>query len=151
MLRASPSSTPDLRRLSVSSLLSGPPGILPPNERSYRDVYQDMTTWGIDRGFKDLDVGKNDDANAISGSSPVLKRDHLELVLAEGRMTPGEFGFGMESTHTFFDSVNCYDKPVAVNIPRALEPLPSKLLENPMNLLVSRSALSESHFANMLP
>jgi hypothetical protein len=145
--------SPDLRRLSVSSLLSGPPGIPYQNERTYsaksnsdiqdwslelRDVYQDTTTWGIDRGFKDLDIGKNDDMNAISGSSPVALRDHLDLVLDEdGGFIPIEFGFGMETNDTAFDSGGYYDKPVAICIPRALEPLPNKLLENPMNLLVS--------------
>lgn len=144
--------SPDLRRLSVSSLLSGPPGMPYPNERTYsnksnsevqdwslelRDVYQDTTTWGIDRGFKDLDIGKNDDMNAISGSSPVAMRDHLDLVLDEdGEFTPIEFGFGMETNNTAFENGGYYDKPVAICIPRALEPLPSKLLENPMNLLV---------------
>ncbi|KUJ22643.1 uncharacterized protein LY89DRAFT_574779 [Mollisia scopiformis] len=140
----------DLHRLSVSSLLSGPPGIPQLSDRSndriyhptsdvqdwlpqYQDQYQDTTTWGIDRGFKDLDIPRNDDHNAISGASPVALRDHLELVYDRG--TPAEFGFGMETYNTAFDSGNYYDKPVPINIPRALDPLPTKLLENPMNLL----------------
>lgn len=141
--------SPDLRRLSVSSLLSGPPGIPYPNGPSsnsevqswgeqYQDIYHDTTTWGIDRGFKDLDIGKNDDTNAISGSSPVAMRDHLDLVLDEdGSFMPVEFGFGTETHDTAFETGGYYDKPVAICIPRALDPLPSKLLENPMNLLVS--------------
>jgi hypothetical protein len=154
-LRVSPNESPDLRRLSVSSLLSGPPGISNHNERTYgtksnsevqdwslelRDVYQDTTTWGIDRGFKDLDIGKNDDMNAISGSSPVAMREHLDLVVdEEGEFMPIEFGFGMDTNNTAFENGGYYDKPVAICIPRALEPLPNKLLENPMNLLVSFS------------
>ena len=145
--------SPDLRRLSVSSLLSGPPGISHQDRNNgprsnpdsqdwtipYQDLYQDTTTYGIDRGFTDLDIGKNDDANAISGSSPIAMRDHLELVLdEEGEFIPVEFGFGMETFNsTAFENGGYYDKPVPVCIPRALEPLPSKLLENPMNLLVS--------------
>jgi hypothetical protein len=145
--------SPDLRRLSVSSLLSGPPGISYQTERTYaiksqsevrdwslelRDVYQETTTWGIDRGFKDLDIGKNDDTNAISGSSPVAIRDHLDLVIDEdGEFIPIEFGFGMETNNTVFENGGYYDKPVPICIPQALEPLPNKLLENPMNLLVS--------------
>lgn len=144
--------SPDLRRLSVSSLLSGPPGMSYQNEPTHgaksnsevqdwslelRDVYQDTTTWGIDRGIKDLDIGKNDDMNAISGSSPVAMRDHLDLVIDEdGEFMPIEFGFGMETNNTAFENGGYYDKPVAICIPRALEPLPNKLLENPMNLLV---------------
>ncbi|KAH6671053.1 fungal-specific transcription factor domain-containing protein [Halenospora varia] len=139
--------SPDLRRLSVNSLLSGPPGIpyqSAPNGNSevlswpeqYQDVYQDTNTWGIDRGIKDLDIGKNDDMNAISGSSPVAMRDHLELVLNDdGDFIPVEFGFGMETNNTAFENGGYYDKPVSISIPRALEPLPNKLLENPMNLL----------------
>lgn len=137
----------DLHRLSVSSLLSGPPGIPHLDEQVYRpstdlhawplqytDPHQDFRTWGTDRGFKDLDIPQNDDANAISGSSPVAMREHLEMVY--DHPTPPEFGFGMETNSTAFDSGNYYDKPVSINIPRALEPLPNKLLENPMNLLV---------------
>lgn len=145
--------SPDLRRLSVSSLLSGPPGMPHNNDRNhaprsnpevqdwsvlYQDVYQETTTWGIDRGIKDLDIGKNDDMNAVTGVSPVALRDHLELVLDEdGEIIPVEFGFGMETNNTAFDNGGYYDKPVAISIPKALEPLPGKLLENPMNLLVS--------------
>jgi Fungal Zn(2)-Cys(6) binuclear cluster domain len=147
-----PLESPDLRRLSVSSLLSGPPGMAH-HERShgprsnpeaqdwsvqYQDVYQDTTTLGIDRGIKDLDIGKNDDMNAITGASPTAIRDHLELVLDEdGELMPVEFGFGMETNNMAFENGGYYDKPVAICIPNALMPLPSKLLENPMNLLVS--------------
>jgi len=142
--------SPDnLRRLSVSSLLSGPPGMPCQSDRSsggsshsvqdwslqLNDPYQDTTTYGIDRGFKDLDIGKNDDANAISGSSPASVRDHLDLSVKNGgEASPVEFGFGTENDTSFEDGVY-YNKPVAICIPRILEPLPSKLLENPMNLL----------------
>ena len=143
--------SPDMRRLSVSSLLCGPTGIPAPEDRHVnanngvqdwslqpRDVYQDTTTYGIDRGIKDLDIGKNDDMKAISGSSPIAMRDHPELVLdEEGQFSPVEFGFGMEMTNTAFENGAYYDKPVSICIPRILEPLPNKLLENPMNLLVS--------------
>lgn len=148
--------SPDLRRLSVSSLLSGPPGMAYSNDRNYgprsnpevqdwsaqyQDVYQDTFTWGIDRGIKDLDIGKNDDMNAITGVSPIAMRDHLDLVL-DGEFMPIEFGFGMETNNTAFENGGYYDKPVAICIPRVLEPLPSKLHENPMNLLVSSVPLS---------
>ncbi|RDW64128.1 hypothetical protein BP5796_10630 [Coleophoma crateriformis] len=135
--------SPGLRRLSVNSLLSGPPGIPAKDDRglgssnssqSWPPTVQDeTTTWGIDRGIKDLDVGKNDDMNAISGSAPTPTRDHLELILdCDGNNQPVEFGFGSE---TAFESGGYYNKPVSISIPRTLEPLPAKLLENPMNLL----------------
>ncbi|KAG9242974.1 fungal-specific transcription factor domain-containing protein [Calycina marina] len=136
----------DSRRLSVNSLLSGPPG---PNSVAVGDdsdsaqgrpnyaddPNHDTTTYGIDRGFKDLDIGKNDDTNAISGSSPISTREHLDLVLGEHGNSPLEFGFGVEVNSAFEIGGGYYDKPVAICIPRVLEPLPAKLLENPMNLL----------------
>ncbi|KAL3417894.1 C6 zinc finger protein [Phlyctema vagabunda] len=139
--------SPDIRRLSVSSLLSGPPGIPTRAERTYEssnnsethsqawppiNMHDEYTTWGIDRGYKDLDIGRNDDTNAISGTSPTSTRDHLDLILDPGELQPVEFGFGSE---TAFESGGYYDKPVSISIPRILEPLPAKLLENPMNLL----------------
>lgn len=150
--------SPASRRLSVSSLLCGPVSMAIPTDRSINmssdlqdwslqshDVYQDTTHYGIDRGFKDLDIGKNDDMNAISGLSPVAMRYHLDYILdKDGEISPLEFGFGMEVTSTALEGAAYYDKPVPIYIPRILEPLPSKLLENPMNLLVS------AHQARML-
>lgn len=150
--------SPDVRRLSVNSLLSGPPGISYSGDRAYdsenqsiRDWSQqrheeldDVTIYGIDRGFKDLDIGKNDDMNAITGVSPRTTRDHHNHNFDEdSELMPMEFGFGMKESPAFKTGVY-YDKPVHVSIPRALEPLPSKLLENPMNLLVSETCVSKS-------
>lgn len=139
---------PDLRRLSVSALLSGPPASSTyqsdrvPGARNLPDAviwplqapdaYHDTINFGTDRGFKDLDLPKNDDVNAITGLSPVARRSHLEL--DANALSPVEFGFGMQAS-TAFEGGSYYDKPVTVCIPRALEPLPAKLHENPMNLL----------------
>ncbi|KAK0126561.1 hypothetical protein ONS95_008151 [Cadophora gregata] len=136
--------SPDLRRLSVNSLLSGPPGIPAPRSipdsqdwsGQYQDIFSDTITWGVDRGFKDLDVGENDDINAISGSSPLLSRDHLEYTIdGDGSSTPIEFGFGMETNSSAFASGSYYDKPVSIRIPRWYGELPAKLRDYPMNLL----------------
>lgn len=142
--------SPDIRRLSVHSLLSGPPGTSYQADQTYDDENQDLQDWsqqpqnefddatiyGIDRGFKDLDIGKNDDMNAISGSSPHTVIEHHNHIMEEGNeLIPMEFGFGTKE-NAAFENGAYYDKPVHVSIPRALEPLPSKLLENPMNLLV---------------
>lgn len=143
--------TSDVRRLSVNSLLSGPPGTSYQADRMYdgdgqglhnwgqqpHDELDDITIYGIDRGFKDLDIGRNDDMNAITGVSPRSIRDHLNHRLdGDNDLIPMEFGFGMNENPAFKAGAY-YDKPVRVGIPRVLEPLPSKLLENPMNLLVS--------------
>jgi len=112
------------------------------------DVYRDTETWGVDRGFIDLDIGKNDDDNATSGMSPKAVLHNQELINGSpSDALPVEFGFGMESNDTALD-VRYYDKPVPICIPRALEPLPTKLLENPMNLLVSLYSSSRSIFTD---
>lgn len=151
--------TSDVRRLSVNSLLSGPPGISSQGDRTYdnenheirdwthhspHDI-DDSTVYGIDRGFKDLDIGKNDDANAITGVSPLIMRDNLNRSMDdELDSTPMEFGFGMKENPAFENGAY-YDKPVHVSIPRVLEPLPSRLLENPMNLLVRVTTPISTH------
>ena len=131
--------SPDLRRLSVNSLLSGPPGIshhgteasAPRSIHEWHEFDHDVVDYGVDSGYKDLDIPKNDDSNAITGASPVAKRAHLDLILE--REDQIEFGFG--DTISAFGDGGYYFKPVSVSIPRILLPLPEKLLENPMNLL----------------
>ncbi len=123
-LRRLSQDTSDPRRLSVESLLSGPPGMPDqqnrgrptsdpqtprPSSAGNGETLEEMRTWGVDRGFKDLDVGKNDDANAISGGSPIVMRDHLELsITEEGDYVPVEFGFGVQSKDTAFEKNDYY-------------------------------------------
>lgn len=97
------------------------------------DMYDDNVIYGVDRGIKDLDVPKNDDENALTGSSPVSKRAHLALVTSPSNLP--EFGFGMEENDLAFELGGYYNKLVEVSIPRKLHPLPGMLLRNPMNLL----------------
>ncbi|PBP17323.1 c6 zinc finger domain containing protein [Diplocarpon rosae] len=134
----------DLRRLSVNSLLSGPPGIPAPRSNpelqdwsvQYQDTSLDSTVWGLDRGFRDLDIRKNDDTNAISGLSPMANRDHSRHTPGEnGEADSVEFGSGMEKSSSAFASGNYYDKPVSIRIPNSFGELPEKLRENPMNIL----------------
>ncbi len=76
--------------------------------------------YGIDAGFKDLDLGKNDDANALSGMRYGSKTSIDGDVEGSGGREKGGY----------------YSQPITVRIPRALGTLPQKLTENPMNLLV---------------
>jgi hypothetical protein len=108
--RFSPSITqeaPSIRRLSVSSLLSGPPGIPQAPSSTSSSFLQSlgpispgiltgnpMSTYGLDRGFRDFDIGKNDDTNATSGASPSGIPDHLDLVIDDDGNWFPEFGFG---------------------------------------------------------
>jgi hypothetical protein len=113
----------DPRRLSVESLLSGPPGMPDEPNRKYSDTItsdprtphqsssgngeysEEVTTWGVDRGFRDLDIGKNDDANAITGGSPITKREHLDF---DSDDVPIEFGFGVQAKDTNFEKNDYY-------------------------------------------
>jgi hypothetical protein len=80
---------------------------------------EEMTTCGVDRGFPDLDIGKNDDANAISGGSPLVGRDNLDLVRnGQGDYAPTEFGFGVQAKNTEFQKGNYYARSALVRYSR---------------------------------
>ncbi|KAI0880400.1 uncharacterized protein GGS22DRAFT_85511 [Annulohypoxylon maeteangense] len=151
------------RRLSVNSLLSAPPGPqalqdenagrprtgLPPIDTRARGS-TGTTYHGIDRGFPDHDLGRNDDMIAISGSSPLLQREFTDAPFSEQGDDPvwTEFGFGVETNEFNDEEGGYYSKPVSIHIPRNLEPLPSKLIDNPMNLLYFHHFLN--HTARVL-
>ncbi|KAI2616605.1 hypothetical protein GGR54DRAFT_631711 [Hypoxylon sp. NC1633] len=138
------------RRLSVNSLLSAPPGPqalqdenitrakcgLPPIDTRTR-MSTEATYYGIDRGFPDRDLGKNDDVTAISGSSPLLQREFMDAPFGESsdEFAWNEFGFGVETNEFNEEEGGYYSKAVPIYIPHNLEPLPPKLIDNPMNLL----------------
>lgn len=155
--------SPDFRRLSVNSLLSGPAGdglhAVSHAERfstisayPVPDIGTDTVTYGLDRGFPDLDVSKNDDENALNGMSPATPNDNMEVMVqnqfGDDFYVPTEFGFGLQAKDTVFAKGGYYAKPVPVKIPRSLEPLPAKLLQNPMNLLYFHHFLN--HTARIL-
>ncbi|KAI1503246.1 fungal-specific transcription factor domain-containing protein [Biscogniauxia marginata] len=155
--------SPDVRRLSVNSLLAGPPSLrgfsdetnghsrtmLPPLDTRVRPSTE-PTYYGVDRGFPDRDLGKNDDMNAITGSSPLLQREFLDTPLGQPSedLFWNEFGFGVVTNDSNDEDGGYYSRPVSIYIPRNLEPLPSKLTENPMNLLYFHHFLN--HTARVL-
>jgi hypothetical protein len=101
------------RRLSVESLLSGPPGMRDePTPRSCSlgssEPSEEMVIYGVDRGIQDLDVGKNDDAGAISGGSPITMREHNHHVNGDADDSPIEFGFGVQTKDTAFQKNDYY-------------------------------------------
>lgn len=138
-LRQAPVSSPDVRRMSVNSLLSGPPGpagpvqYAPPSQRALNArtnlCLSEVTTYyGVDPGLPDLDLGLNDDANAIKRLN-----EEPEDPVVEDNISVGESAEGKERGATGPGAY--YERPVPVRIPRDLEPLPAKLRDNPMNLL----------------
>ncbi|EME80490.1 Serine/threonine protein kinase [Pseudocercospora fijiensis CIRAD86] len=102
---------PDLRRLSVKSLLH---------------VYR---TYGYDHGFPDLDIPLNDDQSVVQPKSPDLRR--ASAAVSEVSTSSGEF----DAKQIAFEPGGYYAQPVAIRIPKSLEPLPAELVNNPMNLL----------------
>lgn len=152
-----PQESPDLRRLSVSSLLS-PPG---PEEDHLANSRRGSVTptspclkspdmeYGLDRGFPDLDRPNNNDSMALNGLTPSLSKVGLHYSEAEmAADDPPEFGFGLHAGNTAHGDQGYYARPVTVTIPRSLGSLPSELLENPMNLLYFHHFLN--HTARIL-
>lgn len=111
------------------------------------DAIIQTAPYGLDRGLPDLDCPRNNDSVALDSSS----NDFDEMVCrptSNGVNPAAEFGFGYQRLNTAHDQGNYYAKPVAVLIPRSLEPLPATLLENPMNMLYFHHFLN--HTARIL-
>lgn len=147
---------PDLRKLSVSSLLADDsPDSYKPYKRSPRQYpitssIERTTTYGYDMGYPDLDLPRNDDLNAIMIFSPPTSRENT----FNGRKSSTdsdwavEFGFGTRTRDMAFEPGGYYAKPVPIKIPQDLEPLPPTLLDNKMNLLYFHHFLN--HTARIL-
>lgn len=165
------------RRISVSSLLSEDPepptskrtsdSEAPPTSHAYFEStndpaelapprrgslhqrmisYSETETYGHDRGSPDFDIPHNNDAMAISGMSPSEHSDFGSWLETEYE-DPG-FGFGIGSREQVFAKGGYYSSPVPIKISRKLEPLPTTLSENPMNLLYFHHFLN--HTARIL-
>jgi hypothetical protein len=110
------------RRLSVESLLSGPPGMSNTLDTTgstsreqtplpYGDPRDDMITWGIDRGLRDLDIGKNDDANAISKEHPNSFGEHSDNSLDVNATRQSlECVFGVQPKVAAFEKGGYYER-----------------------------------------
>lgn len=140
--------SPDTRRLTVNSLLSGPPGPIyhssdgglihngasPAFGATFDydlDLSEDARFYGYDLGKRDEDVPKNDDRNAIASSPPTPQTPHDHAhdmahgATADDFSIDGRFGDRL-SGRSSATSGNYYKDPVAIKIPYNLEPLPSK-------------------------
>lgn len=128
-------STDDMRRVSVSSLLSGSADLTSATGRLSNSselgedehlVGDEDINCGLDCGYRDYDLNKNDDTAAIepAGLTDAITGDFkLSLGHAKLRRKP------------FFTAGGYYATPVQMNIPRQLTPLPSTLQENSINLM----------------
>ncbi len=148
--------SPDIRRLSVSSLLSPPGGEEPqpdsgqesgtPTPSSIDSQGSTQTlNYGLDRGFPDIDWPNNNDAAALSGLTPSLSTVGLCYPEAD---VPPEFGFGLHAVNESHAQEGYYARPVTVAIPTSLGALPAELLDNQMNMLYFHHFLN--HTARIL-
>lgn len=136
----------ELHRLSVQSPFHEPPVNSPQidsveadHERRYPIADSTSTTYGYDRGLPDLDTPNNDDFSAIAIFSPPSKN----IVPDRKRNLHRP-----QSNGTILEKDRYYAKAVAITIPKCLEPLPTLLTENPMNLLYFHHFLN--HTARVL-
>ena len=149
---------PDIRRLSVQSLLADPEDIKPWRPSSQQPKYplesvsEETTTYGYDLGLPDLDTPRNDDDGAILPFSPPARRESVLSYLnanGESEWDDSPFNpFSAQSKVIAFEPGGYYANPVPIKIPFSLEPLPPKLMENKMNLLYFHHFLN--HTARIL-
>ncbi|KAF2405625.1 hypothetical protein EJ06DRAFT_540806 [Trichodelitschia bisporula] len=171
-----PSAASDLRRLSVHSLLaspSPPPAPYPnpahrhpasqPQSRG-EDPGEECRTYGFDHGLPDLDIPRNDDAGAIEmlplkgpngagvllggvGEPPPPPPPPLYFSNPQKPVGVGAYGT-TRGRDMAFEPGGYYAYAVPIQIPRALEPLPARLLRNRMDLLYFHHFLN--HTARIL-
>ena len=101
--------------------------------------------YGFDCGRPDLDLNKNNDHAAIDINSALVamssKRRASRVSESVEADTPEEYRYnGLKFGY--------YGCPVPINLPRHLSPLPSSLLENPVNLMYFHHYLN--HTGRML-
>jgi hypothetical protein len=145
--QSSTCSPPDLRRVSVQSLINeATDGSRPyttgvERGRQYPIADSAFTTYGYDLGLPDLDTPRNDDFSAIAIFSPQSDTMVLDDNSLSGSTEPREKDMA-------FESGGYYAKPVPIRISKAMEPLPPLLMENRMNLLYFHHFLN--HTARIL-
>ncbi|KAK2798839.1 hypothetical protein FQN50_008700 [Emmonsiellopsis sp. PD_5] len=134
--------SPDYQRVSVTSLLSkstatassqdGPARYATNFSMAYPP--DDSINYGVDCGNPDLDLNRNNDSIAMEHRSS-LDRLNPPWNNDSGANTPDSDMDNQRKLVTAFSKGGYYTRPVPVNIPRYLTPLPSTLLQNPINLL----------------
>jgi len=153
-----PQESADFRRLSVKSLLSddsppestsGSDNIFPGKLNISSFNSSQKTVYGTDRGFRDLDLPRNQDATALNGLTPTsgtVSLDNTESDVNNDLFSG--FAFGLNTPDVSQEGQGYYAKPVTVSISRSLEPLPAMLKDNPINLLYFHHFLN--HTARIL-
>lgn len=124
----------DSGRMSMNLSSLGGDSIFELSDRRRPIVTGHEIFYGYDCGIPDYDLPKNDDAAAIAPINPsdeVIEEDPLSPI---SEPTPTG-SIHVRRRSSFTTGGGYYITPVRVKIPRRMTPLPSALLENPMNLL----------------
>jgi hypothetical protein len=120
--------------MPVNLLSHGGENTFEPPDRRRPIITGHEIFYGYDCGTPDYDLLKNNDAEAIAPINP------SDEVIDEDPISPASEPTPTGSIHvrrrsSFTTGGGYYITPVRVKIPRRMTPLPSALLENPMNLL----------------
>ncbi len=125
---------PDLRRMSVQSLIHGNSSpqfrqYTPETEqgRQYPLADTGAITYGYDIGLPDLDTPNNDDFSALSLFNP--QDDIMDM------RDSAYHGEEPHDKNIAYDNGGYYAKPVPIKISKSLGQLPPMLMENQMNLM----------------
>ncbi|KAI9728939.1 MAG: hypothetical protein M1828_000024 [Chrysothrix sp. TS-e1954] len=136
----------DSRKLSIKSLILKSEEVDPDEDDETM-----IPTLGFDQGRHDLDLPRNDDAQALTAYSPSSTLRQLDSDRFPSPSYAGStngFGFGLQAKDSRIDTQGYYAGPVPIRIPPSLQPLPDLLRENPMNLLYFHHFLN--HTARIL-
>lgn len=153
---------PDIRRLSVSSLLvdnAGDGALRRSNSAEDQSLHIHTTSdcltdytimYGYDRGEPDIDIPENNDAQAITPATPSLSRNssanHMQICAGGHFVT--EDKVASRARDMAFGPEGYYQAPVPIKISQSLGQLPHSLVENNMNLLYFHHFLN--HTARIL-
>lgn len=140
----------NVRRVSINSLLSTELneeldhmlGSSTAGSKRFPCLESDTFDYGLDCGHPDLDLNRNDDAKAIQ-SCPFLDQTDMHWRTKLELISPEAISDIEEVPRNDY-----YAKPVPIKIPKPLTPLPSTLLENPINLMYFHHFLN--HTARIL-
>ncbi|KAF9884627.1 hypothetical protein FE257_001380, partial [Aspergillus nanangensis] len=123
-----------------------PNGISSPEKKWHAYLTSVTDNYGLDSGRPDLDLNKNDDHSAIDINYA------LDLISYQSTSSSSDLSktqllgpkqAGLDGTRYTY-----YSSPVPINIPRYLSPLPTTLVQTPINLMYFHHFLN--HTAKML-
>ncbi|GES58746.1 C6 zinc finger domain protein [Aspergillus terreus] len=124
---------------------AGPDGPPSPAKKWHAYLTSVTDNYGLDSGRPDLDLNKNDDHSAIDINYAL---DLINSQTATSLSAVKSEGLPSRNAQLDGTKYKYYSSPVPINIPRYLSPLPSTLVQTPINLMYFHHFLN--HTAKML-